>query len=197
MQWQQDVGHPLDAHHYVVGLVDIYMCARGDHLHVHAPDGGRGIEVFHDATESRDNGLTTVGLHHDAHTAFGVYGRVHGHNAGDYLRVTGQGLELTPLLHLQDVVLHVAEVQGVGVVYAPEFFFVCVDGGIDAFFVVFAVVVVQVRVDDYVDVLRDKVVPGQAIFKGVYLTAQGLLCRLGTSRGQLTRVNKYLLAVAL
>jgi len=174
-----DVGGVADAAQDVVGLVGAHAGAGWDDLHLPGRDGLGREEVFPDDAKTGDDGRTGRSVHEYGHAAFGMGRSVDQAQAGHDFGVAGQRFYLAGLHHVLDIFLVVAVIEGVRVRGVDQFPFVDVEDGVFAQPVVFAVVVVQMRVEDDVDVGRRKAELGEPFGKAMNGAADGLFTRLG------------------
>ena len=161
--------------HDVVCLISIHMGSGRNHLHFHGGDLHWGLEILHDHAEPGDGRPAVGRIYKDRHSAGRVGRSVHDLYAGKNFPVGADGLNLSVFLHILDVVLQVPEIQRVRVVNAFQFLFVDVKGCIGALVVIFAVIIVQMRMDYRVDILRCKTPLIQTFFKGMNLSANFFL----------------------
>ncbi|VTR68536.1 hypothetical protein DESC_710032 [Desulfosarcina cetonica] len=174
MQGQQNIGHLFDLDQDVVSLVGVDMGARWDHLHLHGADRLGRVEIVVDHAESGDGGGAAVGLHQYRQPSFGMRRGMHDPDAVRDLRVIVDDPQLPVGFHILDIIFHVTEIQGMGIMDPFHFPGMHHEFGVGALVIIFAVVVVQVGMDHHVDFFRFQADAIQSLLEGVNPTANGL-----------------------
>ena len=154
VEGEEDVGEFFDFFGAVVGVQEIEVDAGGD-------DRAGGRKILLVAAETGDDGPAFFGVDDDGLAADGVSGGQQDADAVQDLLVAVQEDDFVVVQEIREI----AVIHGVGVFEKLVLPFLDIDPGLGAFVIVFAVVVVQVGMDNDVDVFGGQRKSCQGVFK--------------------------------
>ena len=175
MEREYDIGHVSDPDHRIVGFIGVDMGPWRDNLHFHGLDLGRREEILFDHAEAGDGGLPFGRIDEDRHPARRMDGGVHDADAGHDLSILPYYLDLVVFCDLEDEILNIAKIQGMRIPDGQQLLFVDIEAGLGAFVVIFAVIGMEMGMNDDVNIRRGQIKPGQPLFQRADFPADGSL----------------------